>query len=100
MNPHHDDPFLTCVRIRESGDNYAAVNPAGPYLGAYQFTVGWLVEPTYVGVQNAVQLLVHDAKGSPVDDIGDGLKVQVLFGSQKPRRYRAAVWIDARPPAE
>jgi peptidoglycan hydrolase CwlO-like protein len=35
--PHHDDPFLTCVRARESGGNYGAVNPAGPYLGAYQF---------------------------------------------------------------
>jgi hypothetical protein len=36
-NPHHDDPFLTCVRRRESGGNYGALNPAGPYLGAYQF---------------------------------------------------------------
>jgi hypothetical protein len=36
-NPHHDDPFLTCVRRRESGGNYGAVNPSGPYLGAYQF---------------------------------------------------------------
>jgi hypothetical protein len=36
-HPHHDDPFLTCVRARESSGNYAAVNPAGPYLGAYQF---------------------------------------------------------------
>jgi peptidoglycan hydrolase CwlO-like protein len=36
-SPHHDDPFLTCVRARESGGNYGAVNPAGPYLGAYQF---------------------------------------------------------------
>ena len=36
-HPHHDDAFLTCTRTRESGGNYAAVNPAGPYLGAYQF---------------------------------------------------------------
>jgi len=36
-HPHHDDPFLSCTRARESGGNYAAVNPAGPYLGAYQF---------------------------------------------------------------
>lgn len=35
--PQHDDPFLTCVRARESSGNYGAVNPAGPYLGAYQF---------------------------------------------------------------
>ncbi|MET0628022.1 MAG: transglycosylase family protein [Acidimicrobiia bacterium] len=36
-HPHHDDPFLTCVRQRESGGNYSAVNRSGPYLGAYQF---------------------------------------------------------------
>jgi hypothetical protein len=33
----HDDPFLACTRGIESGGNYSAVNPAGPYLGAYQF---------------------------------------------------------------
>ena len=36
-NPHHNDPFLTCIRAHESGGNYGVVNPAGPYLGAYQF---------------------------------------------------------------
>lgn len=36
-HPRHDDPFLTCVRRRESGGNYGAVNPTGQYLGAYQF---------------------------------------------------------------
>jgi peptidoglycan hydrolase CwlO-like protein len=46
-NPHHDDPFLTCVRARESGGNYGAVNPAGPYLGAYQF-----YQPTWNGAAN------------------------------------------------
>ena len=37
VHPRHDDPFLTCVRQRESGGNYSAVNRSGPYLGAYQF---------------------------------------------------------------
>jgi peptidoglycan hydrolase CwlO-like protein len=56
-NPHHDDPFLTCVRSRESGGNYGAVNPAGPYLGAYQFlqstwnaTANHMGRPSLVGV--------------------------------------------------
>jgi peptidoglycan hydrolase CwlO-like protein len=56
-NPHHDDPFLTCVRQRESGGNYGAVNPAGPYLGAYQFlqstwnaTANHMGRPALVGV--------------------------------------------------
>src|SRR5207237_694795 len=51
--------------------------------GAYQFTVGWAAEPTYAGVQSAVQLLVHDAQGKRLDNIGDGLKVEVVFSGQK-----------------
>jgi hypothetical protein len=47
QSPHHDDPFLTCVRARESGGNYGAVNPAGPYLGAYQF-----LQTTWNGAAN------------------------------------------------
>jgi hypothetical protein len=37
VHPNHDDPFLVCTRSRESSGNYAAFNPAGPYMGAYQF---------------------------------------------------------------
>jgi hypothetical protein len=37
VHPHHDDYFLVCTRNRESGGRYAAYNPAGPYMGAYQF---------------------------------------------------------------
>ena len=53
-------------------------------VGAYQFTVGWSHEPTYVGQQNSVQLFIHDSKGNPVDDIGSPptLQVEVIFGSQ------------------
>jgi hypothetical protein len=53
-------------------------------VGAYQLTVGWAHEPAYTGVENAVQLFVKDAKGNPVDDLGDPptLKVQVVTGSQ------------------
>lgn len=36
-HPRHGEPFLVCTRQRESGGNYAAVNPAG-YYGAYQFS--------------------------------------------------------------
>ena len=35
---HHDDPFLVCTRSRESSGNYAVINPAGPWYGAYQFS--------------------------------------------------------------
>ena len=46
-HPMHNDPFLTCVRARESGGNYGVVNPAGPYLGAYQF-----LQATWNGAAN------------------------------------------------
>ncbi|GMU78938.1 MAG: hypothetical protein AMXMBFR46_17310 [Acidimicrobiia bacterium] len=47
VHPHHDDPFLVCTRARESGGRYNAVNPAGPYLGAYQF-----LQATWNGIAN------------------------------------------------
>jgi hypothetical protein len=52
-------------------------------VGAYVLTVGWQHEPTYVGVQNAVQVFVHDSKGNAVDDLNDGdLKVAISTGTQ------------------
>jgi hypothetical protein len=65
-----------------------AAGPASAHeqrqVGAYQLTVGWAHEPTYTGVENAVQLFIKDAKGNPIDDLGDPptLKVQVINGSQ------------------
>jgi hypothetical protein len=53
-------------------------------VGAYQFTVGWAQEPTYVGQENSVQLFLHDAKGNPIDDLGSPptIQVEAIFGSQ------------------
>ena len=64
-----------------------AVIPASAHevrtVGAYEFTVGWLHEPAYADEQNAIQFLLKDSKGSPVDDLGDTLKVEVMYQSQK-----------------
>ena len=52
-------------------------------FGPYSIAIGWLHEPTYVGVENAVQVIVKDAAGKPVNDLADGaLKVQVSTGNQ------------------
>jgi hypothetical protein len=65
-----------------------AAGPASAHeqrqVGAYQLTVGWQHEPTYTGVENAVQIFIKDSKGNPVDDLGNppSLKVQVINGSQ------------------
>jgi len=57
VNPHHDDPFLSCVLQRESGGNYGAVNPSGPYLGAYQFLQStWNVTASHAGRGDLVGL--------------------------------------------
>jgi hypothetical protein len=46
--------------------------------GPYTIAIGWLHEPTYAGELNAVQLIVKDAKGRPVDDLtSDELHVQI-----------------------
>jgi hypothetical protein len=54
------------------------------HVGAYQFTVGWQHEPTYVGTENAVQLFLHDSRGNPIDDIGSPptLQVEAVFGTK------------------
>ncbi|HEV2438899.1 MAG TPA: hypothetical protein VGX97_02405 [bacterium] len=51
--------------------------------GKIQMTVGWSTEPAYTGYRNDVQLFLKDGTGKPINDVGDGLKVQVIFGSDK-----------------
>jgi hypothetical protein len=66
VSPHHDDPFLTCVRRRESGGNYGIVNPSGPYLGAYQFLQStWNVTAAHAGRADLVGVPANQA--SPYD---------------------------------
>jgi hypothetical protein len=38
-------------------------------FGPYSLAIGWLHEPAYVGDDNAVQVIVKDAAGKPVDDV-------------------------------
>lgn len=52
-------------------------------IGAYEMVVGWADEPTFVGFKNGVQLILNDAQGKPVTDLGEDLKVEVIFGDQK-----------------
>jgi hypothetical protein len=50
-------------------------------VGAYQLTVGWLNEPTYVDAQNAVIVIIKEAQGNLVDDFGDQQKLQVTVST-------------------
>src|SRR6202048_137446 len=68
-------------------------------VSAYQLTVGWQHEPTYVGVENAVQLFIKDATGNPIDDLGTppSLQIAVSTGAKTsdPPELRAAFDPDA-----
>jgi len=47
-------------------------------FGPYTIAIGWEHEPTYAGELNAVQLIVKDAAGHPVNDLtSDELHVQI-----------------------
>ncbi|HUR23653.1 MAG TPA: hypothetical protein VMZ73_07255 [Acidimicrobiales bacterium] len=109
------------MRVRFAGLAAAALGTAllvGPLAGSafaherrtvgpVQMAVGWLNEPAYSGVLNAVQLRVNDDAG-PITDVGDALKVELTFGDQKvgplalvaafgsPGEYRAAL-VPSRP---
>jgi len=53
-------------------------------FGPYSVALGWVHEPTYVGQLNAVQVVIKDAKGVAIVDVGDGdLKVVVSVGGQQ-----------------
>ncbi len=70
VNPHHDDPFLTCVRQRESGGNYGAVNAAGPWLGAYQFLQStWNLTASHAGNTDLVGVPANTASPYDQDDM-------------------------------
>ncbi len=53
-------------------------------FGTYSVAMGWLHEPTYVGVENSIQLIVKDAAGNPVNDLQPGdLQVVVSTAGQQ-----------------
>jgi hypothetical protein len=67
---HHDDPFLSCVRQRESRGNYSVVNPSGPYYGAYQFLAStWNIAARHAGRLDLVGVLPSSASPADQDDI-------------------------------
>ena len=51
-------------------------------VGAYHVLVGWGAEPAYAGQQNSVQLILSTTAGKSVTDLGDSLKVEVIYQNQ------------------
>lgn len=52
------------------------------HVGPIEMVVGWADEPAFVGFKNGVQLILA-AADKPLLDLGDTLKVEVLFGNEK-----------------
>ena len=52
-------------------------------VGSDTLAIGWSHEPTYVGSENAVQVIIKDGSGKPITDLtADDLKVVVSTGGQ------------------
>ena len=69
-HPAHGEAFLVCTRRRESSGNYAAINPAGPYLGAYQFLQStWNLTAAHAGRPGLVGVPPHTASPYDQDDL-------------------------------
>jgi hypothetical protein len=58
----------------------AAAAHEGKKVGSYSIAVGFGDEPAYAGQKNSAQVLITDAAGQPVTDLGDTLKVMVMMG--------------------
>jgi hypothetical protein len=70
MSPHHNDPFLSCVRHRESRGNYGVINPSGPWYGAYQFLAStWNITARHAGRLDLVGVLPSNASAYDQDEM-------------------------------
>jgi hypothetical protein len=69
-SPHHNDPFLVCIRRFESGGNYTAHSPDGVFHGAYQFhQATWNDTARHIGRPDLVGLDPHLASPAVQDDM-------------------------------
>lgn len=67
-HPRHDDPFLVCTRAHEG--TYTSYNPAGPYMGAYQFLQStWNSAANHAGRSDLVGVPPHTASAYDQDDV-------------------------------
>jgi hypothetical protein len=69
MHPQHFHPFLVCTRAHEG--SYTSYNPAGPYMGAYQFLQStWNSTANHAGRPELVGVPPHTASEYDQDDMG------------------------------
>jgi len=67
-HPQHNNPFLVCTRAHEG--SYTSYNPAGPYMGAYQFLQStWNSTANYAGRPELIGIPPHTASEYDQDDM-------------------------------
>ena len=67
-HPQHDHPFLVCTRAHEG--SYTSYNPAGPYMGAYQFLQStWNSTANRAGRPELIGVPPHTASEYDQDDM-------------------------------
>ncbi|HEU5302562.1 MAG TPA: hypothetical protein VFW06_10035 [Acidimicrobiia bacterium] len=67
-HPRHNDPFLVCTRAHEG--TYTSYNPAGPYMGAYQFLQStWNSSANRAGRSELIGVPPHTASAYDQDDV-------------------------------
>ena len=68
MHPQHFHPFLVCTRAHEG--TYTSYNPAGPYMGAYQFLQStWNSTANGAGRPELIGVPPHTASEYDQDDM-------------------------------
>ena len=76
-------PLLAAIGLLSMSAGGAAAH-AIEHAGSYTVAFGWRHEPAYVGEQNAVQIVVTDAAGKGVTDLGaEDLTVVASTSSQQ-----------------
>lgn len=69
-HPHHNDPFLSCTRARESRGIYTIVSADGLYHGAYQFLPStWDATAAHAGRLDLVGVLPSQASVYDQDEL-------------------------------
>lgn len=69
-HPRNNEPFLVCTRTREASGNYAAYNPAGPYMGAYQFLQStWNSAANHAGRPDLIGVPPNTASAYDQDEV-------------------------------
>lgn len=67
-HPRHNEPFLVCTRAHEG--SYTSYNPAGPYMGAYQFHQStWNSTANRAGRPELIGVPPHTASPYDQDDM-------------------------------